>query len=42
MMETKLRADVVLTLANAGSNPDSARCVEREDSPKQSVKELGG
>jgi glycosyltransferase involved in cell wall biosynthesis len=42
MMETKLRADVALTLANAGSNPDSARCVEREDSPKQSAKELGG
>jgi glycosyltransferase involved in cell wall biosynthesis len=42
MMETKLRADVALTLANAGSNPDPARCVEREDSPKQSAKKLGG
>jgi glycosyltransferase involved in cell wall biosynthesis len=42
MMETKLRTDVALTLANAGSNPDSARCVEREDSPKQSAKKLGG
>jgi glycosyltransferase involved in cell wall biosynthesis len=42
MMETKLRADVALTLANAGSNPDSDPCVEREDSPKQSAKELGG
>jgi glycosyltransferase involved in cell wall biosynthesis len=38
MMEAKLRADVALTRANAGSNPDS----EREDSPKQSAKELGG
>jgi glycosyltransferase involved in cell wall biosynthesis len=42
MMEAKLRADVALTRANAGSNPDSALCVEREDSPKQSAKELGG
>ena len=42
MMETKLRADVALTRANAGGSPGSARCVEREDSPKQSAKELGG
>ena len=42
MMEAKLRADVVLIRANAGSDPDSARCLAREDSPKQSSKELGG
>jgi glycosyltransferase involved in cell wall biosynthesis len=42
MMEAKLRADVALTRANAGGNPDSALYVEREDSPKQSAKELGG
>jgi glycosyltransferase involved in cell wall biosynthesis len=41
MMEAKLRADVAVTRANAGGNPDSARCGEREDSPKQSAKELG-
>ena len=42
MMETKLRADVALTLANAGSDADPARCVERENSPKQSAKKLRG
>jgi len=42
MMEAKLRADVALTRANAEGNPDSDRCVEREDSPKQSANELRG
>jgi len=42
MMEAKLRADVALTRANAGGNSDSNRSVEREDSPKQSAKELRG
>ena len=42
MMEAKLRADIALTRANAGGTPDSDRCVEREDSPKQSAKELRG